>query len=61
MPLADSANEFLEAAKTLFERLDGGTVLIHGKKQPINGDVGLLQWADDLQQSEKNYWSCIAK
>jgi hypothetical protein len=53
MPLADSANEFLKAAKTLFERLDRGTVLIHGKKRPINGDVGLLRWADDLQQSEK--------
>jgi hypothetical protein len=53
MPLADSANEFLLAAKTLFERLDRGTVLVHGKKRPINGDVGLLRWADDLQQSEK--------
>ena len=53
VPLADSANKFLKAAKTLFERLDRGTVLIHGIKQPINGDVGLLRWADDLQQSEK--------
>ena len=54
MPLADSANEFLKAAKTLFERLDRGTAMIHGEKQPINGDVGLLRWADDLQQSEKD-------
>jgi hypothetical protein len=54
MPLADSATEFLQAAKTLFERLDSGTAIIHGKRQPINGDVGLLRWADDLQQSEKD-------
>ena len=53
VPLAESANEFLEAAKSLFERLDRGIVLIHGRKQPINGDVGLLQWADDLRDSEK--------
>ena len=54
VPLVDSANEFLNAAKTLFERLDKGTVHIHKQMRPINGDVGLLQWADDLQQSERD-------
>jgi len=53
-PLAESATEFLQAAKTMFERLDRGTAIIHGRKQPINGDVGLLRCADDLQQSEKD-------
>ena len=53
-PLAESATEFLDAAKSLFERLDSGTVIIHGKRQPIKGDVTLLRWADGLKQCEKD-------
>ena len=52
-PLVETATKLIVAAKNIFERLDRGTALIHGKRVPINGDVGMLQWVDDLQESEK--------
>ena len=52
-PMADSAKEFIAAAGKLFDRLDQGTCMIHNRKTPINGDVGLLQWAEDLTRVER--------
>jgi len=52
-PLADTATSFLKAAEKLFERLDHGVCTIHQKRRPINGNVELLQWADDLTQDER--------
>jgi hypothetical protein len=52
-PLAETATSFLEAAKKLFGLLDRGVCTIHQKRRPINGNVEMLQWADDLTLDQK--------
>ena len=52
-PLAETATSFIEAAKKLFERLDRGVCTSHQKRRPINGNVEMLQGADDLTLGEK--------
>ena len=52
-PLAETATCFLNAAEKLFDRLDSGVCTIHQKRRPINGNVEMLQWADDLTQDER--------
>ena len=51
-PMAETAKQFLDAAKRIFDRLDQGTVRIHNHRVPINGDVAMLRWADDLHDNE---------
>ena len=43
----------IDAATNLFKRLQRGTIKVHGKPLPINGDICLLFRADDLQPAEK--------
>ena len=52
-PMAESAKQFLDAAKRIFDRRDQGTVRIHSHRVPVNGDVAMLRWADDLQDNER--------
>jgi hypothetical protein len=52
-PMAETATQFLDAAKRIFDRLSEGTVRIHNHRVPINGDVAMLRWADDLHADER--------
>ena len=52
-PMHESAKEYIEAAKKLLDRVDRGTVVMHKKRVPINGDVSKLRWADDLNEAER--------
>ena len=47
-PLEATATDLVEAAEKLYEKLQRGTVKIHGRKRPIHGDLRLLRYADDL-------------
>ena len=48
----------VKAATSLFERLQRGTINIHGKPLPLNGDLCLLFRADGLSDAEKQLLKC---
>ena len=43
----------IDAATSLFQRLQRGSIKVHGRPLPINGDVALLFRADDLTTAER--------
>jgi hypothetical protein len=51
--LSVNLKSLIDAATSIFHRLHRGTVKVHGKKMPINGDVAMLFRADDLTAAEK--------
>ena len=57
----ESALEYIQAAKKLLDRVDRGTVLIHNKRVPVNGDVSKLRLADDLNEAERELMELYRK
>ena len=50
--------QLIDASTSLLERLQKGTVKIHGVPKPVNGDLALLFRADDLLPAEKVLLRC---
>ena len=51
--LKQNLEELLEATKSIWKRIHGNSVLIHGTKKNINGNIGILFSADDITPVEK--------
>ena len=51
--LSVNLQALIDAATSVFHRLHRGSVTVHGKRIPINGDVAMLFKADDLTSTEK--------
>ena len=46
-------DKLIEAAKRVWERMQKNIVVIGGVKKPLNGNMGMLMSADDIDISEK--------
>ena len=49
----ENLKALIEGATSLFQRLQRGTIKVHGTAMPNNGDVALLFRADDLKVAER--------
>jgi len=50
--------QLIDASTSILERLNKGTVKVHGVPKPVNGDLALLFRADDLLPAEKVILRC---
>ena len=51
--LQQNLDELIAAARKIWERIAKNTVIINGKKQNINGNIGMLFSADGITAPEK--------
>ena len=56
--LSVNLQQLIDAATSLLQRLQKGTVKIHNQERPVNGDLAMLFRADDLQPGEKLLLRC---
>ena len=56
--LGVNLQQLIDASSSLLQRLQKGSVKIHGVPKPVNGDLALLFRADDLQPGEKLLLRC---
>ena len=51
--LENNLQALIDASTSLFQRIQKGSIMVHKRPQPINGDVALLFRADDLTSAER--------